>query len=216
MRARVRTQAYEFEFEGSADFWNELLQPLVGGPLAPPDPEPVPEAPPPPRPRGPEPMLRVEPAPAAARRPPAREDRPTRAPAARPAGRPAGPRPPQHRSAPPDRQGRVRPPRQPAPPLEPSSDATVLYRRLAALGRRGEKDAVLAAVWFVAGGSNSDVTSGDVERHLRAHGVPADVKVKPNLAKHVGRTKMLDPGSTDGTVRLSPKGLRYVRGRMIE
>jgi hypothetical protein len=93
----------------------------------------------------------------------------------------------------------------------------VLYRRLATLGgRRGEKDAVIAAVWFVSGGRSRDVTPDEVERHLRSFGLPADIKVRPHLLKHVSRTKLLDAGEGQGAVRLNSKGMKYVKQRLVE
>lgn len=76
-------------------------------------------------------------------------------------------------------------------------------------GRRAEKDAVLLAVWEL-GGDHRDVTFDAVSRCVRAHESFEDIRVKPILLKHVNRTHMLDAGARGQTVRLTPKGRRYV------
>jgi hypothetical protein len=99
--------------------------------------------------------------------------------------------------------------------VERSSDPATLYGRLAALpGRRSERDAVLAAVWFLTKGK-SEVTGDEVERQFHAHQVFRDVKVVPHLLKHVHRTKMLEAGTNPKAVRLTTKGTSYVRSRLV-
>ena len=99
--------------------------------------------------------------------------------------------------------------------IERSSHAPTLYSRLAALhGRRSERDAVLAAVWFLTKGEG-EATGDEVERHFLSHGVFQDVKVVPHLLKHVHRTKMLEPGRNPKAVRLTGKGATYVHSRLV-
>ena len=76
--------------------------------------------------------------------------------------------------------------------------------------RRAEKDAVLAAVWFV-GHDEREVHEREVAQHLREHGGPADVKIRPQFLKHITRTKLLEAGTQPGLVRLSRKGREQVR-----
>jgi len=224
MRAVIRTNEVKIEFSGRGQVWNELLRPHFGGPEAPS-----------------EPAAAVAPtAPVAVRGTPsvqltshrgdapssAQPVRPAAPPVARPAAAPAQPRtwyPP--REQPPRRHE----PAQAAPQsyysaeedegdgvrVEPSSDPATLYGRLAALpGRRSERDAVLAAVWFLTKGT-AETTGDDVERHLATFRAFPDVKVVPHLLKHVHRTKTLEFGTTPKAVRLSKKGLAYVAGRLI-
>lgn len=95
--------------------------------------------------------------------------------------------------------------------VEPAADPNVLYRRLNELdSRRAEKDAVLAAVWFVGRGQR-DVSPEEVEKHLEEHGGPPDVKVRPHMQKHITRTKLMEPGEQNGWVRLSAKGRAQIR-----
>lgn len=100
---------------------------------------------------------------------------------------------------------------EPTIPVEPTADPNVLYARLSEVdSRRAEKDAVLAAVWFVGRGQR-DVSPEEVEKHLREHGGPADVKVRPHMQKHITRTKLMEPGEQNGWVRLSAKGRAQIR-----
>ena len=99
--------------------------------------------------------------------------------------------------------------------VEPSADPATLYARLAAIpGRRSERDAVLAAVWFLTHGER-EATADDVESHFDSLGVFPDLKVVPSLLKHVHRTKMFEQGSTPKSVRFSKKGIAGVRGRLV-
>jgi hypothetical protein len=216
MKARLETSDYRFLFHGSPALWNEFFRPLLGGPEAPPEPAPAAPpraaAPPPPAfaaiPSAPSTTTSPAPAPAVAAtwNPP----RPV----------PVAPRPAPYAAAPPY-------PRQPSPEprtwhrrpggleptiaVEPSADPRTLYDRLANVeSRRGERDAVLAAIWFLGKGEG-DVSPEDVERHLREHDGPPDVKVRPVMLKHVTRTKLLEQGTTPGTVRLTAKGVAQVR-----
>lgn len=225
MRVRIRTKAYDLEFEGSPGLWNEFFRPVMGGPEAPPEPDPVPEPVPQRAVVAPRSAITAAgpgaPSPATYRAttnhsehvPPGRAAPPPRARARHDERDGLGRRDDGPRRGGPPRKIK----QQPAPPVEASSDPAVLYRRLAAIGgRRGEKDAVIAAVWFVSGGRSRDVTAEDVERHLRSHGLPAEIKVRPHLLKHVSRTKLLDAGSDQGAVRLNNKGLKYVKQRLVE
>ena len=95
--------------------------------------------------------------------------------------------------------------------IEPSTDPAEVYSRLEALGsRRAEKDAVLAAVWFVGGGER-EVHEKEITAHFEAHGGPVDAKVRPQLLKHINRTKLLEQGTKTGLVRLTGKGREHVR-----
>jgi hypothetical protein len=219
MRAVIRTNDVKIEFSGRGQVWNELLRPHFGGPEAPPEPE-TPAAPPA--------AVRATPA---VQLTPHRGDAPSPVrPAAPPAARPvAGPAQPRTWYPPREQPPRRFEPEQPSPQsyhsaeeddgdgvrVEPSSDPATLYGRLAALpGRRSERDAVLAAVWFLTKGE-TETTGDDVERHFATFRAFPDVKVVPHLLKHVHRTKMLEFGSTTKTVRLSKKGLAYVVGRLV-
>jgi hypothetical protein len=110
-------------------------------------------------------------------------------------------RPPWRRRGGPEPEARV----------EPSADPKVLYARLLELGsRRAEKDAVLAAVWFVGKGER-DVHEKEIETHFSENGGPDDVKVRPVALKHINRTKLLEQGTGSGLVRLSAKGRDQIR-----
>ena len=208
MKARIQTPDYRFLFHGSPALWNEFFRPLLGGPEAPPDP--VPAAPPP------------RPAFAAVPHAPATATSPIQAPAVAaswspppPAPRPAPytpAQPFQRQPSPEPRTWQRRPGGlEPTLAVEPSGDPRTLYDRLANVeSRRGERDAVLAAIWFLGRGEG-DVSPEDVERHLRENDGPPDVKVRPVMLKHVTRTKLLEQGGTPGTVRLTPKGVAQVR-----
>lgn len=99
--------------------------------------------------------------------------------------------------------------------IEPSNDPATLYARLAAIpGRRSEREAVLAAAWFLTKGER-DTNSDEVEKHFLSHAAFPDVKVVPLLLKHVHRTKMLETGTNPRAVRLSKKGVAHVRQRLI-
>ena len=233
MRARIHTPTYRLDFEGSPSLWNDFVRPMVGGPAATPDP--VPEsAPAATVAGGPAPASFVAPAaPAAApvvrtvapppppavpsgvrtyfppREPreasPEYMDRPGRGPRGdrgRPSRDDAGDaRPPWRRRGGPEPEARV----------EASADADTLYSRLATLdSRRAEKDAVIAAVWFVGRGER-EVHEKEVEAHFAAHGGPPDVKVRPLFLKHISRSKLLEAGTQTGLVRLSAKGREHVR-----
>lgn len=232
MKARLHTRDYRFQFQGSPLIWNEFFRPLLGGPTAPDEPAP-PAAPV--RAPQPAPFAAVA-APVHAPPPPAvpspRFGAPQRAapPATAwtshgPERAPAWPRGPQERfsgaQGPPSSQRETaegtrvwsrRPGGlEPTLAVEPSSDPRTLYDRLSTLeSRRGERDAVLAAIWFLGRGEK-DVAPEEVERHLRDHGGPPDVKVRPVMLKHVTRTKLLEQGGTPGTVRLTPKGAAQAR-----
>jgi hypothetical protein len=100
--------------------------------------------------------------------------------------------------------------------VAPSSDPATLYGRLAALpGRRSERDAVLAAAWFLTKGE-TETSPEQIERHLHAFDVFHGVKVVPHVLKHVSRTKLLETGSQPRTVRVSRKGVAYARSRLVE
>jgi hypothetical protein len=100
---------------------------------------------------------------------------------------------------------------EPEIPIEPSNDPRTLYERLGALeSRRAEKDAVLAAVWFVGKGER-DVHEKEVAKHLEENGGPEDVKIRPHFLKHISRTKYFEPGAEPGLVRLSRKGREQIR-----
>jgi hypothetical protein len=240
MRATIRRDNIKIEFSGRGQIWNDLLRPYFGGPEAPPEAErpvatvtPVPaaQAPLPPappvrpaatfEPAAPRPAIAVQPAPVGqAARPaapaqprtwyPPRTEAPRRfEPGGHGPGRPELERnaPPQHYSAEEEEHDSVQ--------VEPSSDPATLYARLAAIpGRRSERDAVLAAVWFLTKGEQ-ETTSDDVEAHFQLLHVFPDVKVTPHLLKHIHRTKMLEQGSTAKAVRLSKKGAGSVRGRLV-
>jgi hypothetical protein len=243
VRAVIRRNDVTIEFSGRGQTWNELLRPYVGGPEAPaePDPAPAPQAQAarqfpqqaaaqhataaigyrPPALVAPAPTA-AAPAyqPAAAARPaapsqprtwypprPQQQQQPAGAPRRFEPPRPAPQAAPQHYSAEEDEPETVR--------VEPSSDPATLYARLQALpGRRSERDAVLAAMWFVTKGER-EATGDEVERHFDALHVFPDVKVVPHLLKHVHRTKMLELGANPKAVRLSKKGVAYVRGRLV-
>ncbi len=232
MRVRLVTPAYRFEFEGAPALWNELFRPILGGPEAPPDPAPLPAA----APFAPAAPGVATVAPVAAGGPAAQSWAPRPAmPPAPPQGavrtfvlprrepvrdhdRHDGPRPPHgdaYSSGDDEGQGgdwrRRRGGPEPTIPVEPAADPDVLYRRLGEVdSRRAEKDAVLAAVWFVGRGQR-DVSPEEVEKHLREHGGPADVKVRPHMQKHITRTKLMEPGEQNGWVRLSAKGRAQIR-----
>lgn len=231
MRAVIRRENVRIEFSGRGQMWNELLRPYLGGPEAPPEPATPAAAPV---------TVATAPAPAAAR--PAVPAVPAAYPSPRqavvlPAPVPsptvaARPAPSQPRTWYPPRPQpvqRFEPVRAPAehysaeeeegidvPQVEPSSDPATLYARLAAMpGRRSERDAVLAAVWFLTRGE-SETTADDVEAHFQTLRVFPDVKVVPLVLKHIHRTKTLEPGTTGPkAVRLSKKGLSSVRGRLV-
>jgi hypothetical protein len=229
MRAVIRKNDVKIEFSGRGQVWNELLRPHLGGPEAPAESD-APAAAPPARPASP-----VQLTPHRADAPTGASPRPEPAPAPapyaapRPAAAPAQPRtwyPP--REQPTSQPRRFEPPKTSrqdyysaeedegdAVRVEPSSDPATLYGRLAALpGRRSERDAVLAAVWFLGKGEK-EVVGEEVERHLEGLRAFPDVKVVPHLLKHVHRTKMLEFGSSQKAVKLSKKGLDYVRGKLI-
>jgi hypothetical protein len=233
MRARIRREHVSIEFTGRGQVWNEILRPYVGGPEAPEEaePEPVPVAAARPglaqpaavslTPHRPVPAAVPAPAPTIAPRPAAPGARPAAsAYAAQPA--PSAPRtwyPP--RQQPPARFEPERGPRaddgddEETVRVEPSSDPATLYSRLAALpGRRSERDAVLAAVWFLTKGDR-ETTADEVEGHFQTLKVFGDVKVVPLLLKHVHRTKMLESGSQPRAVKLSRKGVSHVRERLV-
>ena len=212
MQARIRTADFDLHFEGSPAIWNEFLRPVLGGPEAldePDEPEPAPAPSAPPAAAPPTPSLAQFQRKAPHRPPPhdtrPQGDRPRHQP-------PARPEPQQDRpAAPPRRHERPQPT---GPRIERTDDPSELYRRLSAVpGRRSEKDAVLAAVWFVSGGEG-DVTVDEIERHLSRHGGPP-LKVRPHLQKHVTRTKMLEPGPGPGVFRISRKGSRYVQDSLV-
>ena len=99
--------------------------------------------------------------------------------------------------------------------VEPSSDPATLYARLAAIpGRRSEREAVLAAVWFVTKGER-ETTGDEVERHFGTLHAFEDIKVVPHLLKHVHRTKMLEQGTNPRAVRLTKKGVAHVRDELV-
>jgi hypothetical protein len=240
MRAVIRTNDVRIEFSGRGQIWNELLRPHLGGPEAPAEsatpstqPAVVPACSTSPvhltshraeTPAGGPPRPAPTPAPAAS---------PAPAPYAAP--RPAvAPSPSQPRTWYPPREQAPSQPRRFEPPktsqqdyysaeedesdairVEPSSDPATLYGRLAALpGRRSERDAVLAAVWFLSKGEK-EVLGEEVERHLEGFRAFPDAKVVPHLLKHVHRTKMLEFGSSQKAVRLSKKGIAYARGKLV-
>jgi hypothetical protein len=93
----------------------------------------------------------------------------------------------------------------------PSPEHTgTVYAQLAEIGgRRGEKDAVLVAVWE-HDGMRRDVGFDEVARTVHALDAFRDVRVKPHLLKHVNRSRMLDAGNRRESVRLTAKGRRYV------
>lgn len=225
MRARLHTPRFRLEFDGAPALWNDFLRPLVGGPVAPAEEAPSAHAPA----TAPSVFAPMRSGPATPADPPA----PARTTVPqRPYGPPAGTESPRRFD---DRQGprrdhgpdrsdaadrgvapdRAWHPRhgglQPTLQVAPSSDPRVLYDRLSTIdSRRGERDAVLAAIWFL-GSQGADVAPEDVERHFKEHGGPPDVKVRPVMLKHVTRTKLLEQGSAAGTVRLTPKGVAQAR-----
>jgi hypothetical protein len=229
MRAVIRRDKVRIEFSGRGQMWNELLRPYLGGPEAPPEPiAPVAASVTP----------VTAPAPAAAPRPfvpaqypQARQPVAMPAPVAASAGA-ARPAPSQPRTWYPPRPQSVQcfePVRAPAqhysaeeedgidvPQVDPSSDPATLYARLAAIpGRRSERDAVLAAVWFLTRGE-TETTADDVEAHFQTLRVFPDVKVVPIILKHIHRTKTIEIGSSGPkAVRLSKKGMTSVRGRLV-
>ncbi len=243
MRAVIRTNESKIEFSGRGQLWNELLRPHLGGPEAPSE-ERKPAAPPSaPSPalssaaaRGPSSPAaapvqltphRTDPqAASAVPRPTPAPDRSAHAAQPQPVAAAAQPRtwyppreqapkrfepvksaPQDYYSAEEDEGDSVR--------VEPSSDPATLYGRLAALpGRRSERDAVLAAMWFLTKGER-EATGDEVEHNLETFRAFPDVKVLPHLLKHVHRTKMLEFGSSQRAVRLSKKGLAYVHARLV-
>jgi len=235
MRAVIRNNDVKIEFTGRGQLWNELLRPHLGGPEAPPESD-APSATTvaaavPARAAAPVNFTphRADAPAAGARSAPAATPVPAPYAAQRPAAAPAQPRtwyPPRVQA--PSQPRRFEPPK--ASPqdyysaeedegdtvrIERSSDPATLYGRLAALpGRRSERDAVLAAVWFLTNGEK-EATGDDVERHLESLRAFPDVKVVPHLLKHVHRTKLLEFGSSQKAVKLSKKGLAYVRGRLV-
>jgi hypothetical protein len=227
MRARIQKPAYRLEYEGPNTLWNVFLRPILGGPEAPPDPV------------APAPVASVVQAGPAAPAPVVRTYAPpvaTAAPAAYAApAAPSGTRtwyPPREPREPREARGprqaypdtyeaapaeddrpawRRRGGPEPEARVEASSDPKVLYERLGALGsRRSEKDAVLAAVWFVGKGEK-EVHEKEIEAHFAEHGGPTDVNVRPVALKHINRTKLLEQGSAVGLVRLSAKGREQIR-----
>ena len=225
MKARLHTPNYRFHFQGSPLIWNEYFRPLLGGPAAPAEPvAPAPSA------RAPQAAVPAE-AGVAVLSPP----RPATTPSAWPAP-PVAERVPSWQRGPQERSFTGTPgpstmhssmqrgpsdgPRvwtrrpgglEPTLAVEPSGDPRTLYDRLSNVeSRRGERDAVLAAIWFLGRGEK-DVAPEEVERHLRDHGGPTDVKVRPVMLKHVTRTKLLEQGGTPGTVRLTQKGAAQAR-----
>ncbi|MCE9638022.1 MAG: hypothetical protein K8T90_20160 [Planctomycetes bacterium] len=149
---------------------------------------------------------------------PPREPRPERADGSeRPGKAPRGNRFDRAREQQPHDDSDQRPPWRrrggPAPEarVAPSMDPTELYGRLGAVDSRGaEKDAVIAAVWFIGKGER-EVHEKEVEAHFAAHGGPPDVKVRPVFLKHISRSKLLEAGTQTGLVRLSAKGREHVR-----
>jgi len=225
MRATIRKDNVKIEFSGRGQIWNDLLRPYFGGPEAPPEPEraaapPAPAAAPAPPPVRPvaavqyaqqRPEIVVQPAPVGAAARPAAPSQPRTwyPPRAEPPRRsePDRAAPPQHYSAEEDESDVVQ--------VEPSADPATLYARLAAIpGRRSERDAVLAAVWFLTKGEH-ETTADDVEAHFQVLRVFPDIKVTPHLLKHIHRTKMLEQGASAKAVRLAKKGLASVRGRLV-
>lgn len=240
MRARIHKPSFRIEFDGSPVVWNELLRPIFGGPEAPPDPVPaaaaaaaapavVPASVPavavaaPSAPVAP-PIVRTVLPPA----PPPPPQRPTGVrtwvpPRNEPqAGAWVGESdaPPRHERRRPepqdDRDAERQPWRRRGGPepeirIEPSNDPDTLYDRLSTLeSRRAEKDAVLAAVWFV-GADQREVHEKEVEKHLAEHGGPVDLKIRPAFLKHINRTKHLEQGTAVGLVRLTRKGREQIR-----
>ena len=237
MRVRIHRPEFNIDFEGAPGVWNALLRPIFGGPEAPPDPVP-PAANPapatgsaaalvatpapvvrtfaPPVSAVPAPPVAASPAPSTGVRtyyPPReprepRDARDPRAPrAGRDEGRPGRDEDRPNSAAPWRRRGGP----EPEARIEPSTDPAEVYSRLEELGsRRAEKDAVLAAVWFVGGGER-EVHEKEITAHFEAHGGPVDAKVRPQILKHINRTKLLDQGTKPGLVRLTPKGREHVR-----
>lgn len=230
MRAVISRDSVRIEFSGRGQMWNELLRPYIGGPEAPAEPEPsavtaAPVAAAAPAPARPAPVQltphRAE-APAAFAAAPAPVAAQASAPAPRPAqpavrtwypprpvqaARPVAPQPPQHYSSGEDEGDAVQ--------VEPSADPATLYSRLSDIpGRRAERDGVLAAVWFLTRGER-ETSADEVEAHFASLSAFPDVKVVPLLLKHVHRTKTLEQGSSPKSVRLTPKGITAVRGRLV-
>jgi hypothetical protein len=235
MRATIRKDNVKIEFSGRGQIWNDLLRPYFGGPEAPAEPE-RPVAVKAPSPVA-SPVAAQAPAAAAASVRPATAvqltpHRPSIVVQPAPVGavaRPAAPSQPRTWYPPRPEQPRRFEPDRNAPPqhysaeedesdvvqVEPSSDPATLYARLAAIpGRRSERDAVLAAVWFLSKGER-ETTADDVEAHFQVLRVFPDIKVTPHLLKHIHRTKMLEQGSSAKAVKLSKKGLASVRGRLV-
>jgi hypothetical protein len=235
MRARIRKDDVEIEFTGRGQVWNDILRPWVGGPEAPSEADEAPAARPaetsrdvwtseradlgaarpfPPRTAA----IAPSPAPASAGAPAARPV--AAAYAAQPA--PSAPRtwyPPRMQQ--PQRQEAPRPAireddeEESIVRVEPSGDPATLYARLAALpGRRSERDAVLAAVWFLTKGER-ETNPDEVEGHFRSLSVFEDVKLVPLLLKHVHRTRMLEAGALPRAVRLSKKGIAHVSDHLV-
>jgi len=224
MRVLIQKPTYRLEYEGVNTLWNVFLRPILGGPECPPDPVPqVSPAPPVAQSAAVAPVVRTyapaagavapvtvsaAPAPSAGPRTwyPPREPRESRAPRqAYPDTYEAAPVesdvPPWRRRGGPEPEARV----------EASSDPKVLYERLGALGsRRSEKDAVLAAVWFVGKGEK-EVHEKEIDAHFAENGGPCDVNVRPVTLKHINRTKLLEQGTAVGLVRLSAKGREQIR-----
>lgn len=243
MKARIRSAMYALEFSGSPAIWNDFLRPLIGGPRAP-DESPEPEVAAAPGGAGPRSSDAARPvlSPGPLRPAPLGVPSPLSAGAGRPypddaydarryeergpQGRGRGDRAfEQRRDA--DRGG-ARPPQPPAqrprrvrpqptgPQIEKTADPDELYARLGEVeGRRGEKDAVLAAVWFASDGNQRAVTAEEVEKHLAEHGWDGDVRVRPHLQKHVTRSKTLDAGEEAGTFRVNRKGTKYVLDMLV-
>lgn len=179
------------EFDGDPRVWNDLLRPVLGGPEAPS------EAAPP----ASDAATTTTATPASATTPAASTQ------AAQPQA--AQPQVATPAAAPAPEQA------PPAAAIEPTSDPRELYRRLVESGgRRGEKDAIVAAVWFV-GGSDGDATPEEVQQHLVKHGAFADARVKPVMLKHVSRTRLLEKTERKGALKLTEKGRKYVRERLV-
>ena len=235
MRATVRRNNVKIEFSGRGQIWNELLRPYFGGPEAPSEPERAFATQPA------SPVTVASPAPAQSVRPVASTvpttvqftpHRPAVVVASAPVGAPvrqAAPSQPRTWYPPRPEQPRRFEPARNAPPqhysaeedesdvvqVEASGDPATLYARLAAIpGRRSERDAVLAAVWFLTKGEH-EATADDVEAHFQVLRVFPDIKVTPHLLKHIHRTKMLEQGASAKAVKLSKKGLGSVRGRLV-
>lgn len=240
MRAVIRRDNVKIEFTGRGQVWNELLRPYLGGPEAPseeahPAPAPTQAAERAAPVASPRPAVAYAPAAVASRPEPAAAQAVGYGGPARHAPGPSSPRtwyPPRREPAPaPSRFGAptanhasahfapspvaADDDEQDAVQVEPSSDPATLFARLAALpGRRSERDAVLASVWFLTRGDR-EVTADDVEAHFSSFSAFPDVKVLPHLLKHVHRTKTLEPGSNPKSFKLTRKGIASVRGRLV-